>query len=344
MDEIEVEAVDSLDPGVATGTAEYVLYGGKGGVGKTTMAAATALASANEGTATLVVSTDPAHSLSDTLEFDVPSRPAKVSDDAPLWAVEIDPDDALSQAGMFGQDGGFAGGLDSLLGGTAGDTADDAAMMPGADEAAAMQLLLEYMDDERFDRVVVDTAPTGHTLRLLELPDVMDSLVGRLMQLRDRLGGMMDGLGSVLGGEDDASQQDQFGDLDAVKERVERLRAVLTDPNRTDFRVVLVPEEMSVLEAQRLTDRLGEFGVPVGTVVVNRVMEPLADAADVPGDAFVSPNHEDCAFCARRWDVQQAALAEAQDLFREYDVKRVPLLADEVRGERPLRVVAACLD
>jgi len=340
MDEIEVEAVDSLDPGVVSDTAEYVLYGGKGGVGKTTMAAATALASANDGTATLVVSTDPAHSLSDTLEFDVPSRPAKVREDSPLWAVEIDPDDALSQAGMFGQDGGFAGGLDELLGGGAGG---DGAMMPGADEAAAVQLLLEYMDDERFDRVVVDTAPTGHTLRLLELPDVLDSMVGRLMQFRERFGGMMDGLTGMFGQGDD-EEQAGLGDLDAVEERVERLRAVLTDPARTDFRVVLVPEGMSVLEAQRLTDRLAEFGVPVGTVVVNRVMEPLADAADVPGDAFVAPNHEDCEFCARRWDVQQAALTQAQDLFREYDVARVPLLADEVRGERPLRVVAACLD
>ncbi|WP_232700999.1 ArsA family ATPase [Halobacterium wangiae] len=343
MDELEVEAVDSLDPGVTTGTAEYVLYGGKGGVGKTTMAAATALASANEGTATLVVSTDPAHSLSDTLGVDVPARPAQVFDDRPLWAVEIDPDDALSQAGMFGQDGGFAGGMDALLGGTAGDSADDAAMMPGADEAAAMQLLLEYMDDERFDRVVVDTAPTGHTLRLLELPEVLDSMVGRMMQLRERLGGMMDGLKGMFGqGDEDAEQG--FGDLDAVKERVERLRAVLTDPARTDFRVVLVPEEMSVMESERLVARLDEYGVPVGTVVVNRVMEPLADVADVPADAFVAPNHEDCAFCARRWEVQQGALARAQELFRGPDVKRVPLLAEEVRGERPLRVVAACLD
>jgi arsenite-transporting ATPase len=339
MDEIEVQAVDSLDPGVARGTAEYVLYGGKGGVGKTTMAAATGLASASDGTATLVVSTDPAHSLSDTLGTDVPSRPARIREDSPLWAVEIDPDDALSQAGMFGQDGGFAGGLDQLLGGGAGD---DAAMMPGADEAAAMQLLLEYMDDDRFDRVVVDTAPTGHTLRLLELPDVLDSMVGRMMQLRERFGGMMDGLTGMFGEGDDTEQG--FGDLDDVKERVERLRAVLTDPTRTDFRVVLVPEEMSVLEAQRLVDRLDEFGVPVGTVVVNRVMEPLADAADVPGDAFVEPNPEGCEFCARRWDVQQAALSEARELFRSYDVKRVPLLAEEVRGERPLRVVAACLD
>ncbi|MFC3478469.1 ArsA family ATPase [Halobacterium litoreum] len=342
MDELEVEAVDSLDPGVTTGTAEYVLYGGKGGVGKTTMAAATALASANEGTNTLVVSTDPAHSLSDTLGAEIASRPAQIRPELPLWGVEIDPDDALSRAGMFGQDGGFAGGLDALLGGTAGESGDDAAMMPGADEAAAMQLLLEYMDDDRFDRVVVDTAPTGHTLRLLELPEVLDSMVGRMMQMRERLGGMMDGLKGMFGqGEDD---DQPLGDMDAVKERVERLRAVLTDPARTDFRVVLVPEEMSVMESQRLVERLDEYGVPVGTVVVNRVMEPLADVADVPTDAFVAPNHESCEFCARRWDVQQRALAEAQDLFRGHDVKRVPLLAEEVRGERPLRVVAACLD
>ncbi|WP_232687455.1 ArsA family ATPase [Halobacterium zhouii] len=344
MDELEVEAVDSLDPGVGAGTAEYVLYGGKGGVGKTTMAAATALASANAGTSTLVVSTDPAHSLSDTLGAEIPSRPAQIREDAPLWAVEIDPDDALSQAGMFGQEGGFAGGLDALLGGAAGDSADDAAMMPGADEAAAMQLLLEYLDDERFDRVVVDTAPTGHTLRLLELPEVLDSMVGRLVQMRERFGGMLDGVKGMFGGGGDGAEDDGFGDLDAVKERVERLRGVLTDPARTDFRVVMVPEEMSVVESERLVSRLDEFGVPVGTVVVNRVMEPLADVTDVPTEAFVAPDPEHCDFCSRRWAVQQGALADAQDLFRGHDVKRVPLLAEEVRGERSLRVVASCLD
>ena len=121
-------------------------------------------------------------------------------------------------------------------------------------------------------------------------------------------------------------------------------RAVLTDPTRTDFRIVTVPEEMSVAEAKRLRARLEEFGVPVHTVVVNRVMEPLVDVVDdVPDGAFVSPNLEDCAFCQRRWDVQQGALAEAQELFRGHDVARVPLLAEEVRGEDSLHVVAACL-
>ncbi|MFC7166581.1 ArsA family ATPase [Halospeciosus flavus] len=371
MDEIEVEAVDSLgeDVGVSAGTADYVLYGGKGGVGKTTMAAATGLASANAGTPTLVVSTDPAHSLSDTYETDVPSSPGRIRDDVPLYAVEIDPDEAMQQAqlfdeegglsgplggmgdlgGLFGGGGGGAGGAGGMGGdggvGGPGETGGGAGpMMPGADEAAAMQLLLEYLDDDRFERVVVDTAPTGHTLRLLELPELLDSMVGQMVQFRQQMSGMMDQVKGMFGGGEEEPQQG-FGDLDELKARIERLRSVLRDPARTDFRIVLVPEEMSVFESKRLRAQLDDYGIPVGTVVVNRVMEPLADVTEVPtGAEFVSPNLDSCEFCQRRWEVQQDALTEAQDLFRGHDVKRVPLFADEVRGERMLRVVAACLE
>ncbi|GGL63620.1 ArsA family ATPase [Halocalculus aciditolerans] len=346
MDEIEVEAVDAVgdDVGVTPGTAEYVLYGGKGGVGKTTMAAATALASANDGTETLVVSTDPAHSLSDTFETDVPSRPARIREDVPLWGVEIDPEDAVEQADLFGGDGaGTMGGVGEMgeLLGMGGDEAGPQGMMPGADEAAAMQLLLQYMDDERFDRVVVDTAPTGHTLRLLDLPELLDSMMGRMMQFRERIGGMMDSMKGMFGGEDG---EQGTGDLDELKAQVRRLRSVLRDPDRTDFRIVMVPETMSVHESTRLRGQLDAKGIPVSTLVVNRIMEPLTDVADAPADAFVTPNLDSCEFCQRRWDVQKDALAEAQELFRGVDVKRVPLFADEVRGEAMLRVVAACLD
>jgi arsenite-transporting ATPase len=200
--------------------------------------------------------------------------------------------------------------------------------------------LLEYLDDPRFDRVVIDTAPTGHTLRLLELPEVLDSMVGRLLSMREKFSGMMEGFKGMFGvGGDDPDAPD----LDELGDRIERLRAVLQDPARTDFRVVMVPEEMSVVESERLVRRLDEFSIPVRTVVVNRVMEDLADVADVDPEWVVSPNLEDCEFCQRRWDVQQRALRRASDLFRDHDVKRVPLLADEVRGERALRVVAACL-
>ncbi|WP_256546427.1 ArsA family ATPase [Halobellus inordinatus] len=397
---VDVEAVDHVDPiedaEDATGlpdqvdAPDYVLYGGKGGVGKTTMAASTALASAAAGTATLVVSTDPAHSLSDTLDVDVPAEPTRIREDIPLYAAEIDPDSVV--AGPFGGEGGpgaagsgaagdagagagfgsdadassgfdqnadvednpFAGGdaagagaspfgdlggMEDLIGGAMGPGS-----MPGADEAAAMQQLMEYLDDPRFDRVVVDTAPTGHTLRLLELPELMDSMVGRIAKFRQQFSGMMEGVKGMfgMGNEENAAAPD----LDELRERIERLRTVLRDPAKTDFRVVMIPEEMSVVESERLVERLDGYGIPVQTLVVNRVMEDLAEvtSADVDDRWVVSPDLEHCEFCQRRWQVQQDAIGRATELFRSRDVKRVPLLAEEVRGERALRVVAACLE
>lgn len=334
MERIDVEAVDQI----RADAPGYILYGGKGGVGKTTMAAATGLASAVDGTETLVISTDPAHSLSDTFGREIPPQPDRVFEEFPLYAVEIDPDAAVAETGLFDDDGAL-GGLGDILGGAEEPGLGGA--MPGADEAAAMQQLLHYLDDDRFDRVVIDTAPTGHTLRLLELPDVMDTMVGRILSLRERLSGMIDGITGMLGGEE-ADPDEGFEDLEALRAQIERLRTVLRDSARTDFRIVLVPETMSVLESQRLQTRLGEFGIPVGTVVVNRVMEDLADVTDVEAE-FVSPDLDACEFCQRRWQVQQTALAEAQELFRGHDVKRVPLFADEVRGGDMLRIVAACL-
>ncbi|MFC6826424.1 ArsA family ATPase [Halopelagius fulvigenes] len=366
---------------------DYVLYGGKGGVGKTTMAAATALASAADGTSTLVVSTDPAHSLSDTLGTDVPAEPARVREDIPLYAAEIDPDAAMkgpftgggADAGAgggfdpdsdenpfespeeenpfeesgggggnpFGDDSGQnpfgmdMGGMEQLLG-PEGPMGMSPGSMPGADEAAAMQQLLAYLDDPRFDRVVVDTAPTGHTLRLLELPEVMDSMLGRIARMKQQFSGMMDQIKGLFGG---GTNDSGMGDLDELRERIERLRRVLRDPSKTDFRVVMIPEEMSVVESKRLVERLDGYEIPVQTLVVNRVMENLADVTDASVDPkwVVTPDLEHCEFCQRRWQVQQNALQTATDLFRGRDVKRVPLLAEEVQGEDALRVVAACL-
>jgi arsenite-transporting ATPase len=368
MSELSVEPVESVDEArVPSGVdaPEYVLYGGKGGVGKTTCAAATGLASARDGTATLVVSTDPAHSLSDTLEVDVPGEPTRIREDVPLFGVEIDPEAApegpftagagetdAGEADQFGDAPGQGaagpaggmdlGGLEELLGG--GHPLAGGAM-PGADEAAAMQLLLEYLDDTRFDRVVVDTAPTGHTLRLLELPDVMDSMVGKMLAFREKLSGMVGSLGDLgglFGGE--ADPDEGFDDLRELSSKIGRLREALRDPGRTDFRVVTVPEEMSVVESERLIDRLEGFGIPVGTVVVNRVSEDLADVAGFDGEWFVAPDTEHCEFCRRRWEVQRQALERAQTLFRGRDVERVPLFAEPVHGEAMLGVVAACLD
>jgi arsenite-transporting ATPase len=363
MSELSVEPVESVDEAelpVGVDAPEYVLYGGKGGVGKTTCAAATGLASARDGTSTLVVSTDPAHSLSDTLNTEIGSEPTRIKDDIPLYAVEIDPEAAsegpfvtdeedqaeaaFDAGGAGGTDGamGGLGGFEGMLGG--GDHPLAGGAMPGADEAAAMQLLLEYLDDPRFDRVVVDTAPTGHTLRLLELPDVMDSMVGRLLSFREKLSGMAGSLGGLFGGGSDEDMEEGVDDLRELSSKIERLRTALRDPSRTDFRVVMVPEEMSVVESERLIDRLEGFGIPVGTVVVNRVSEDLTDVAGFDEEWFVAPDTEGCEFCRRRWEVQRSALKRAQELFRGRDVKRVPLFAEAVQGEAMLGVVGSCLD
>jgi arsenite-transporting ATPase len=171
---------------------------------------------------------------------------------------------------------------------------------------------------------------------------VMDSMVGRLLQFRQRMQGMVGEMKGMFGG--GQSPEAGIADLDELRERIEHLRATLRDPTKTDFRIVMVPEEMSVVESKRLLARLEEFEIPVSTVVVNRVMEDFADVAGGDSEDFVSPDTENCEFCKRRWKVQQGALTRSQELFRGHDVKRVPLFADEVRGERMLELVAACLD
>lgn len=333
MADIEVEAVETIDPPVGVDAPAVVLYGGKGGVGKTTMAAATALASARDGTPTLVVSTDPAHSLSDTFESTIPHTPTQILSDEPLYAAEIDPDQAMD-SGL----GGLTGvGENHPLSDLFGD-----AVMPGADEAMALQTLMTYLTDDRFERIVIDTAPTGHTLRLLSLPEILDTMVGRMLTLKERFSGMMEGFNGLFGENEDG--MDAPG-LDELRTNIETVRAVLRDPTQTDFRLVVVPETMSIDESQRLIDALASQEITVGTIVVNRIMEdPAAITDEIQSDVLATPNIDSCSFCQQRWDVQRTALENAQSLFQNRAVKRVPLLAADVRGTAMLDIVAACLD
>jgi arsenite-transporting ATPase len=304
----------------------YVLYGGKGGVGKTTCAAATARKLADEGNETLVVSTDPAHSLSDSFDAPVSSEPTEVDDC--LWAVEVDPEEAMEEYRDTFEDvpqklasGVGAGlGLDSEeVSEGMGGLFDDAMDAPGSNEAAAMYKFMEYMESDRWDYVVFDTAPTGHTLKLLRLPEVMDSMVGRLFRIRSQIQGVFGSLTGVFG--EDEGDDDR---LKTLKQRVESVREKLIDPEQTEFRVVLIPERMAVLETERLIDRLSRFDIPVRTVVINKVIEDV---------------NEDCEFCQDRWEVQRKNLEEAQDKFQDLEVVRLPLMSEEVRGTEALEQV-----
>jgi len=315
----------------------YVLYGGKGGVGKTTCAAATAHSLAREGSETLVVSTDPAHSLSDSFDAPVSSEPTEVDDR--LWAVEVDPEEAMEEYRETVEDIpqklasgiGASLGLDSEeVGEGMGGLFDDAMDAPGSNEAAAMYKFMEYMESDRWDYVVFDTAPTGHTLKLLQLPEVMDSMVGRLFRIRSQIQGVFGSLTGVFGEEEGEEGSSGEGDkLERLKERIERVREKLVDPEQTEFRVVLIPESMAVLETERLIERLSRFDIPVRTVVVNKVMEDV---------------NEDCEFCRDRWEVQKRNLEEAEEKFQDLEVVRLPLMSEEVRGVDALERVEERLE
>jgi arsenite/tail-anchored protein-transporting ATPase len=307
---------------------QFVLYGGKGGVGKTTCAAATGLSLAEAGRETLVLSTDPAHSLSDSFETDLGGEPREVRPH--LWAAEIDPDERAEQYRELAS--GLAADLRS-----AGIRLDDedveevfgAGVPAGGDEVAALDVFVEFADSERWEYVVLDTAPTGHTLRLLDLPDVMSatlektlSVRGQVQRLADSAKRMTMGPAYYFGGGGRSGEDDGFADL---KARMERARDLLKDPDRTEFRVVLLPETMAISESERLVERLDEAGLPVRTVVVNRVLEEI---------------DEGCERCRTRQDLHEQRLAEIDERFAGLDVRTLPDRVAEVHGLESLEAIA----
>jgi arsenite-transporting ATPase len=305
---------------------EFVLYGGKGGVGKTTMATASALRLAREGHETLVVSTDPAHSLSDSLEVELSGEPTEIRDH--LWGVEVDPQDGidryqelfdtlneeLDDAGIRTTEEGdlFASGV-----------------MPGSDELAALEGLATYVDTEQYDRVVFDTAPTGHTLRLLDLPDVLEQGMEAALEIHDQVQRKVNVSRTLFMGPLAFTKRKSGSpdELVSMRDRMEQVGEVLRDPEQTSFRVVTIPETMAVNETRRLVEQLRDFDVPVTTLVVNMVIED-------PGD---------CERCRAKQAVQEEAIADLRELLPELDVWLVPDQPGQVTGLDSLEDVADAL-
>ncbi|AFZ72919.1 ArsA family ATPase [Natronobacterium gregoryi] len=312
-----------------------LFYGGKGGVGKTTCAAATALSLADAGYETLVVSTDPAHSLADSLEIDLGPEPAAIGNESfeaidpepdattwagELWAAEIDPD---TRAKRYEK---LAMALAADLRRAGIRLTDEeverifAAGTPaGGDELAALDLLVEYVEADRWDVVVFDTAPTGHTLRLFDTPEVM----GLALETTRSLRGQVRRIGTaartaVLGPMSAmANDGDDEDDLAAFQARLERARDLIVDPDRTEFRVVTVPEGMAIAETQRLVAQLREDEVPVERLVVNRVLEDATDG---------------CSRCESRRQRHEERVAEIRERFPDLAVVTLPELEEEVQG------------
>ncbi|ESS12243.1 MAG: arsenite-activated ATPase ArsA [uncultured archaeon A07HR60] len=295
---------------------EFVLYGGKGGVGKTTLAAATGMRSARSGARTLVVSTDPAHSLADAYECRVGETPTRISDDSQLYGLEINPRDRFREryGDTFEE---LIGDAQSLGVDISEDDVSDVSergLVPGADELAVVDLFAEYDDHPDWEVVVFDTAPTGHTLRLLSLPDVMNTTVGKLISLKGGLSSVTNTVRGLIGssGDDSRSGSSYSSKMDQMQSVMEDVSARLRDGRRTEFRAVTIPERMAIAETERLLTRLDETGISVESVLINKVLQ---DAS------------EDCPTCWPRYQNQLDIIEEAKTKF-DPPVREVPLVTE----------------
>jgi len=261
--------------------ARIQFFGGKGGVGKTTLAAAHAVAFADSGARTLLISTDPAHSTSDVLATPLGADPQQV--EGPLWAMEIDP---AHEADRYVADvkARIQDTTPPRLWQEVERQIDVARVSPGAQEAALFERVARLLETEAaaYDRVIFDTAPTGQTLQLLSLPEMMQAWMAGLIGRRKKLNaiakiwkGRRGPAGEARGQADDPV----LAALEARHERFVRARAVLTDRAQTVFNFVVLPEQLPILETERAVATLDRYQVPVGTVFVNRVLPERAEGA-----------------------------------------------------------------
>ena len=296
-----------------------VLVTGKGGVGKTTVAAATALAAADGGSRTLVTSTDPAHSLADALAVPLGSEPGPVVNN--LDGQQIDTQRQLDRYW-----GSIRRQLMDLLdwGGAGGIEAEEFLVFPGMDELFALLEVHRHARSGAYDVIVVDCAPTAETLRLLSLPEVLSWYFERVLPTERRL---MRAARPILTRITDLPipQDEVFTSAQSVFESIEGVKELMSDPEVTSARLVVNPEKMVIDEARRTYSYLSLFGYGVDGVVVNRVLpQEVAD-----------PYFE-------RWRaIQKGHLDTIDEAFAEVPRLRLRLFDDEMVGIDRLRYMYA---
>lgn len=296
-----------------------ILYTGKGGVGKTCVAAATAIHLAERGERVLVASTDIAHSLGDALAIPVGSEAVEVAEN--LWALEIDP--VVAGRAAWGRMQEY---LRLLMTSHADDgiEADELLVFPGLEELFALLAILDIEDGGLYDVLIVDCAPTGETLSLLKYPERLGSFIGEMLPMKRaalKVGRpVLEGVMKIPMPEDEL-----FDEVASLVGRLERLRALLVDQDRVSLRVVTTAERIVVKEAKRAYSWLSLYGYNVDAVVVNRLY---------PEDALAG-------YFDRWTELQRSSLHEIEASFADVPVLRLALRHGELRGIPNLRE-AAC--
>jgi arsenite-transporting ATPase len=273
---------------------KYIFFSGKGGVGKTSMACSTAVHYALSGKKTLIVTTDPAANLSDVFEQEIGHRVTKLKGIENLWAMEIDPDEATNEY----KENTLAPMRD-LFDEEILKITEEQLSGPCTEEMAAFDKFIDFMEDDNYDVIIFDTAPTGHTIRLLELP------VDWSKHIEESSKG---------------SGQTCMGPVQLIqdsKQKYDEAIAKLRNPEITDFVFVLQPELTSLEETKRSSNELREIGISTTHIIVNGL---------IPTEEAVNP------FFKQRIEMQQRHLVEIGREFKEIPLKTMELFDNELKG------------
>jgi arsenite/tail-anchored protein-transporting ATPase len=304
----------------------YTFFGGKGGVGKTVMAGMNAVHLARTGKRTLLASTNPVHSLSGLLGQDVFGKPTAVTGVDNLWAFEIDTRDAIERSKREIREKIQWFLKFAEISTKADEFVEAATMNPAFEESAMFENMIDLMFKGEYDVYVFDTAPTANARRLLGMSKVYGLWVEKMLKSREEAQTLREALSFTKKKEEDPLMLY----LVEFRERIRHARELLTDPEKTAFFFVTLPEALPIAVIRRFIDWFTDFGIPVGGVVVNMVIRPEAGEA--------APD-----FVRNRIEMQSGYLDEIGERFPGQVRAIVPLYDTDIRGSAALQKAGAAL-
>ncbi|KAI9096171.1 ATPase GET3 [Phlyctochytrium arcticum] len=283
----------------------WIFVGGKGGVGKTTTSCSLATQLAKVRESVLLISTDPAHNLSDAFSQKFSKTPTLVNGYNNLYAMEIDPTGSIQEMIDNAQESGVQSHLQDM-----------AFAIPGVDEAMSFAEVMKLVKSMDYSCIVFDTAPTGHTLRFLSFPTVLEKALGKLSQLGGRFGPMLQQMSGMMGMP--PNQEDMFQKLEGMRAVIQEVNAQFQDPDKTTFICVCISEFLSLYETERMIQELTSFHIDTHNIVVNQLLNP--------------PKDSKCENCSIRSKMQAKYLEQIHELYEDFHIVEMPLLTKEIRG------------
>lgn len=294
--------------GLGNDDLKLIIFGGKGGVGKTSCAVATAIELAKT-SKTLIISTDPAHSILDCLEQKIGNRIQPIQGVENLSAIEINADEAFREF-KEEHETEFKNFFDTS---TNLDEEDIEQLMslsiPGIDEVMSFKTIIDFIEEGKYDKYVVDTAPTGHALRLISSPKLLDQLIKVVVKMRWKYRYMI----TRFSGSYKPDDTDTL--LLYLKKTVKKIEKILCDNTRSEFILICIPESMAILETGRLISALGTYNIKVRQMIVNNVIESEA-----------------CSFCKEKKMAQLKYIEQIGNYYNDLNRIIIPLFPSEITG------------